>query len=66
MFVLKYRKSFQRINASTTSSNICYEKVVTMTTFSIFVIIGLENDIKQKKFDTEQEKAAINILYTAS
>ncbi len=45
---------------------ICNEKVVTMTTFSIFFIIGLDNDIKQKKFDTEQEKAAINILYTAS
>jgi DNA-binding MarR family transcriptional regulator len=37
-----------------------------MTTFYIFVPMGLENDIKQKKFDTEQEKAAINILYTAS
>jgi DNA-binding MarR family transcriptional regulator len=28
--------------------------------------MGLENDIKQKRFDSEQEKAAINILYTAS
>jgi len=45
---------------------ICNEKVVTVTTFSIFVTMGLESDIKQKKFDNEQEKAAINILYTAS
>ena len=37
-----------------------------MTTFSIFVTMGLDSEIKQKKFDTEQEKAAINILYTAS
>jgi DNA-binding MarR family transcriptional regulator len=28
--------------------------------------MGLETDIKQKKFDTENEKAVINILYTAS
>lgn len=28
--------------------------------------MGLELDIKQKKFDTEHEKAAVNILYTAS
>lgn len=28
--------------------------------------MGLEQDIKQRKFDTEHEKAAINILYTAS
>lgn len=28
--------------------------------------MGLEQDIKQKKFGNEHEKAAINILYTAS
>lgn len=28
--------------------------------------MGIENDIKQKKFGTEHEKAVINILYTAS
>jgi hypothetical protein len=37
-----------------------------MTTFSIFVTMGLDSEIKQNKFDTEQEKAAINILYTVS
>lgn len=28
--------------------------------------MGIEADIKQKKFDTEYEKLAVNILYTAS
>lgn len=28
--------------------------------------MGIEADIKQKKFDTEQEKLAVNVLYTAS
>lgn len=28
--------------------------------------MGIESDIKQKKFGTENEKALINILYTAS
>lgn len=28
--------------------------------------MGLEQDIKQRKFDTDHEKAAVNILYTAS
>jgi hypothetical protein len=37
-----------------------------MTTFSIFVTMGLDSEIKQKKFDIEQDKAAINILYTVS
>ena len=28
--------------------------------------MGLEQDIQQKKFSTEYEKAAVNVLYTAS
>ncbi len=28
--------------------------------------MGLEDDIQQKKFNTEYEKAAVNVLYTAS
>lgn len=34
--------------------------------FYIFVDMGLEQDIKQKKFDNEYEKAIINILFTSS
>jgi DNA-binding MarR family transcriptional regulator len=37
-----------------------------VVTFYIFVVMGLETDIKQKKFDSEHEKAVINILYAAS
>lgn len=37
-----------------------------VATFYTFVIMGLEQDIKQKKFDNEHEKAIINILFTSS